>query len=564
MAANPRSEPTRFNPQQDREQHREQKRAYNRTYGQQHRKELNAREAARRASRKKYTPVDELTAFIPDPLRETKLAQSDPYWQNVKVCRFCGLHARRLSDHLLTQERSKIVALFVKWFPERSGEIERLSGTELLAGYKREFGYSKSEGLNCAATFQRMAAASAGRIGRIQRRQRCKGAANKAALAKGRLELAKYGVSLAARERKSITQTGRALPSRWRTDASGAVLTDWTLAQLRRHGETLDEIAARVGMDFGTVGQRLRRIGFPSGTTCYRGEHLTEKHLQLHFQELLFVRIYREIVFRIARTSSRDELVTCSELAKLLRVNARFVRQRTNRNAKNPIPHEKIGGVLLFDLGRVLLWLQRGRHPHINGHPRFNPLAKRPVENELATRIGVCRSYLYQVIAGLGFYRRRQPNRPVSRRVARGLLRSMDMLRGEWRTLGPTPQGGPPKKLLPSEEKELPRKYQLVYASLEILSTWAEAQTTHITLEMIGNYLCAQSRRKKLRVLLFWPSLDPKLPKLCEAVRTRVRGGRGVAERTKELLCEEYGISRRTLHGILEPKGSAKTALPVQ
>jgi hypothetical protein len=132
-------------------------------------------------------------------------------------------------------------------------------------------------------------------------------------------------------------------------------------------------------------------------------------------------------------------------------------------------------------------------------------------------------------------------------------MSAIDRLRGECAKLGSSAVGGRPKRLLPSEEKELPQKYQALKADLQLLFSWAEKQDTKITIDMVGAWMCEQSRLRKLRVLLFWPNLHSKLPVICDGVRHRIRGGLAAAERTKDLLCGEYLVSPAALDRILRP-----------
>jgi hypothetical protein len=106
--------------------------------------------------------------------------------------------------------------------------------------------------------------------------------------------------------------------------------------------------------------------------------------------------------------------------------------------------------------------------------------------------------------------------------------------------------------LLPSEKKELPRKYQALKSDLDLMLRWAVNQSSKkMTLDDIGEWMCDQSRVGKLQVLLFWPSLHSKLPVLCDRVRGRRGGPIGPAEAAKNFMCQEYGLSRAALSLLL-------------
>jgi hypothetical protein len=177
------------------------------------------------------------------------------------------------------------------------------------------------------------------------------------------------------------------------------------------------------------------------------------------------------------------------------------------------------------------------------------------IDRHLASRLGVSRHRVYEFLVHPGGPpSRRDPlatrrlNHPLSLSLADRLLASEASLRQEARHIGSTAKGGRPKALLPSEQRELPKKYQALAQDLHLILHWAERQDEIVTLDRIGEWMCHQSRLGTLRLLLFWPTLHERLPEMCERIRKRTHGGSlGYAERAKELICRDYQISRPQL-----------------
>jgi hypothetical protein len=68
---------------------------------------------------------------------------------------------------------------------------------------------------------------------------------------------------------------------------------------------------------------------------------------------------------------------------------------------------------------------------------------------------------------------------------------------------------------------------------------------------VLGEWMCEQSGRKQLHLLLFWPEIHSALLLMCQHAGIRAGGRIGAAERTKDILCQQYRRSRRQLAQVL-------------
>jgi hypothetical protein len=248
-------------------------------------------------------------------------------------------------------------------------------------------------------------------------------------------------------------------------------------------------------------------------------------------------------------------LLSSGQVASLLKVEQHFVRYHSSELSKNPIPHQKINGRLWFDLDDVLEWVFNTRH---NGGSQVrHSFATRPIEEELARRIGASWSYIYELINGKASYPRSQ-NCPLSHAIADGLVCSINALKGEWKGLGSTAFGGPTKALLPSEEKELRWKYRALKSDVDLMVSWAQLQDSMITIDALGAWMCRESRARTLKIVLFWPSLHQNLLAACNEIRDPDRGDNPLDRPNKpswqvarELLAKEIGVGLRTVDSLL-------------
>jgi len=411
--------------------------------------------------------------------------------------------------------------------------------------YRRRFGYAKNAPLVCddlrKANSKPIIATNRGlkRKGKPVLGQKSRFRKGHASDAGTEARLA-FGTSLQTRQKMSASRQGKALPAK-------QTVPDWPIASLRLEGKEAAEIARRVSprLSRSDVTVRLQRIGFPPGKPCrfFRGEPVTAKLLRAHYEDLKFLRMSRELLFRAEpyRRNGQDSLLTVTQVAELLgtsKAKAWLYDQKRHR-AENPIPYSKPGRCLEFRLDDVLQWALSPR----SGKNKF--LSDTKVMKELAARLGVSARRVRELAmhpAGVPS-NPRHPDHPLSWDLAGSLLSSMASLRSEYRQVGSTAKGGRPRALLPEEEKGLSYRYCTLKADLELMLTWGERQHETVTMDAVGKWMCEQSRLGRLRCLLFWPNLHEQLPGMCEAVRNRIRGGIGSAERAKELLSSECEIS---------------------
>ena len=474
-----------------------------------------------------------------------------------EVCRICWLKTDKLSNHLRTAHVKEL----------SNGSVDADCHSRIQE-YKRRFGYDKNAALISASLLHRHSEATNGIIrrrrqqGRAPFGQKTRFRRRHSPTAAATLARKHWGTSKQARQKMSASRRGRALPAKRKKSSMGQTVTDWQIAKLRLEGKEKGQIAEKVQppLTYETIWARLDRIGFPPGKRCrfFRGEPVTEKLLLAHFEDLKYIRVFREVTFRADKNG--DSPLTRAQIAALLNTPESWVLDQTRPGRKNPMPHFKEGRYLMFRPNEVLKWCAERKI----GRSRF--FSTRHVEEELASRLGVGRHRVYDFVRPGGQRHPRDssiprtPNHPISWDLGGALLSSIASLRQQYRQLGATAKGGRPKALLPSEEKELPGKYQALKADLDLMLRWAELEKATVTLKKLGEWMCEQARFRKLQVLLFWPSLHSRLPEICEQARNRVRGGIASPERTKELLSGEYQISHAQLDRVIFSTVSA--ALP--
>jgi len=97
--------------------------------------------------------------------------------------------------------------------------------------------------------------------------------------------------------------------------------------------------------------------------------------------------------------------------------------------------------------------------------------------------------------------RQRHLRTPLAQRVI--ILRGV--LRGHYQRAAPTPSGGRPRLFLPSEREAIPGKYEALRKDLKLLHQWLIEQGRPVGVETVWGWLCAQARRRAIKMLLFWP-----------------------------------------------------------
>jgi hypothetical protein len=487
-----------------------------------------------------YISPEELPAFQADPLREEKLG-----WTSIIVCRLCGRKLEKLPQHLMAEHWEALAT------PE-TATAETLTLTE---EYRRRFGHNKNAPLCCQRlrdVHSRNLKAIIARLKHQGRPVRRRGFRKGRTPTQAALQARKiWGISRQQQQRMSASRSHR--PHRKKNDA----VPDWQIAKLRLEGKEYPEIAKKLSPPLTESGARGRshRIGLPPGKRClfFRGESVTEKLLLAHFEDLKYLRMSRPLTFRTeTQGDGQHAPLSVAEAAEFLGVPKWWIYDRTRQRSKDEIPHSRSAqGVLEFDPRELLQWALRRR----SGKSSF--LTTRGVEEDLARRLGRSRFRVYEFLVRPGGPRSprkgkpRKPNHPLSWDMATRLLSSIASLRDEFRRVGSTAKGGRGKALLPSEEKELPGKYHALKADLHLMLSWAERQDEKITMDRLGEWMCDKWRAGQLRVLLLWPSLHSRLPEVCERVRNRLRGRLAAAERAKEFLHEDYGISPAALDRVI-------------
>ncbi len=439
---------------------------------------------ARHRGSRRVAP-EELPLFQDDPLREEKLSRRETEWKKVIVCRLCGFKAGRLINHLKVFHRIEL------------SDGSEATATFIANNYRKRFGYNKRQPLSCAELREKYSQKLKGRNSRRRwqgrpsvgqgTRFKKKRAATPSGIHRGVEARKEWGTSQQAKQRMSASRKGRPnIKNRKRRNATGEVVataSDWQRARLRLAGKELSQIAK-------------------------------------------------------FRANANGKELTVREASELLGVPEPWIYAHTRQSSKDSIPHSKTErGALTFLKDQLLDYAQDRRH----GVSSFLTTSK--LETELAGRLGISARRVYGFVAHPESYKN-----PLPITLGERLLSSIASLREEFRQLGSTAKGGRPKTLLPSEGKELPGKYDTLKSDLNLMLSWAERLDDGVKLEEVGKWMCEQSGLGRLQVLLFWPSLHEKLSVICERARNRDHGGRlGAAERSKEILCQEYRISPRQL-----------------
>jgi hypothetical protein len=151
----------------------------------------------------------------------------------------------------------------------------------------------------------------------------------------------------------------------------------------------------------------------------------------------------------------------------------------------------------------------------------------------------------------------RKPDSPLSWDLATRLLEEAQaILKKEARSVAASARGGNPEVLLPSEKETIPREYRELASDCRRMLDWANKET-NIEMDTLGEWMCAEHAAGRIRAVLLWPSIHPKLLDM----RDGERGSAPVSERLKDLLAEAHECSIATIERVIASnRGTVMTA----
>jgi len=145
-----------------------------------------------------------------------------------------------------------------------------------IADYKEKWGFNRSRNATRSESTNEKQSAAMRRIRHKPPKwtQKLLSRAQEASLLTNQPGSARLEERLNARGKRLAAR-----PQHWKRTASGEIVTDTRIAQLRLRGKSVVEIAATLGMWPAPVWNRLERMGFPRrGRVFVHGEPVTAKH----------------------------------------------------------------------------------------------------------------------------------------------------------------------------------------------------------------------------------------------------------------------------------------------
>jgi transposase len=421
------------------------------------------------------------------------------------------------------------------------------------AEYKRRFGLPKNHPL-CSENFSDRMTAIKKASGRVPPVETRFGQARGPSARQGVQARREWGVSLVERQAKRnrmLTEESRRSHTAWWAKAHKPKLSSEDILKIverRLGGQSLKTIAKHFKVTQSAVARRLRKMGFPAGRECvfYHGEPLTRQHLRLLIQDYIAVN-YPAPQSAPPLSLKPHEQRTIEEAAERLGVSPSWVRERTRKRS-----HLRLGvrrGKRLYLGNAQIQYLieerERIRREELEGRAR----------REITDALHVNPHWITHRL------RAKDKSRPLSAKMGGRILVFWRGLKDRWHTQSASPKGGQPKKLLPSEQAALRRRYQSLQKDLKRLNAWLRADRVY-SRRRAREWICEQAERGRLRTLLFWPKFFRWVEEGfdLEGVGvdrpTFLQGQWTPSEVALDFLAGDYGLAPRTVADLVRSSHS--------
>jgi hypothetical protein len=164
---------------------------------------------------------------------------------------------------------------------------------------------------------------------------------------------------------------------------------------------------------------------------------------------------------------------------------------------------------------------------------------------ELAELLGMTASWIGHIASPS------EMHRPLAPNLANMVLVVRRAWTAQYRRSAATSQGGHPRLLLPSETEAMRSKYEKLRQDLKSLRRWLRRQDGEVNLDQVWDWLCKQSRQRRLQILLWWPEVLRTLAEIVEAACDRKRGRYMPLQMAGRILAHNYGVGPDTIRSVV-------------
>ena len=263
------------------------------------------------------------------------------------------------------------------------------------------------------------------------------------------------------------------------------------LVDRRMRGQSVQAIGRELKVNWSSIDELLRRMGVPSGSfVLWHGEPLCWRHLPLLIQDYIAVKHLAPPRLPTLELRSHQTF-TMLQTAALLAVSRDWIA--------------KWKDVLHLDTARC--GARRGRRIYLANAQVQRLAAERDRIREWQTLRRARREITRALHANPVWIsiRSKDEAKPFSARMSIRIFSFWSGLQNEWRRQGSSLAGGRPRKLLPSERANLPRRYQILRKELNRLRRALEQEDVRPNVRAIRGWICEQAMHGHMRTLLLWP-----------------------------------------------------------